>query len=184
VKAVSTELSKLVTLRLGTVDDLATLIDIDNDASTLFEDAGMFLDLPENHEFPAAEHRCWQECLAARTTLFATDRSAASIGFAAVGRKDCGAYLAQIAVRRNFMGLGIGGALLESAAQLAAESGAREFWLTTYGHLAWNRPFYERHGFVVMPDTACSPGLQEVQALEKKWLPLPEQRVVMRRILR
>lgn len=177
-------MSKLVSLRRGTVDDLATLVDIDNDASTLFEDAGLFLDLPENHEFPAAERRGWQECLAARTTLIAMDRAVGSIAFAAVGRKDGNAHLAQIAVRRYFMGLGIGGALLESAAELAAASGAREFWLTTYGHLEWNRPFYERHGFFVMPDSACGPEIQEMQALERKWLPLPEQRVVMRRILR
>ncbi len=173
-----------VTLRLGEPEDLATLGSIDQDAGTLFEDAGLFLDLPEDHEFPSAERRRWQECLAARTTLIAVDRSIGPIGFAAVGRKDGCAYLAQISVRRCFMGLGIGGALLEAAAEIANAMGSPEFWLTTYGHLAWNRPFYERHDFVVMPDSACSRELLEEHSIEKKWLPLPEQRVVMRRVLR
>ncbi len=177
------KIAKRVSLRLGTVDDLPTLVDIDADASKLFEDSGLFLDLPDDHEFPTAERRCWQECLAARTTLIAAGKSCGSIGFAAVGRKDGGAYLAQLAVRRYFMGLGIGGALLESAAEFAAAAGLREFWLTTYNHLSWNRPFYERHGFVVMAEEACGPDLLEVQAAEKKWLPLPEQRIIMRRIL-
>jgi hypothetical protein len=35
-----------------------------------------------------------------------------------------------------------------------------------------------------MPDSACGPELQEVRAMERKWLPLPDQRVVMRRSLR
>ncbi|HEV8444104.1 MAG TPA: GNAT family N-acetyltransferase [Steroidobacteraceae bacterium] len=177
-------MAKRVSLRLGMVGDLATLVDIDADAGTLFEESGLFLDLPDDHEFPVSERRCWQECLAARTTLIAADKSLGSIAFAAVGRKDGAAYLAQIAVRRYFMGLGIGGALLEAAAEIAAASGLQEFWLTTYDHLAWNRPFYERHGFVVMPDSACGPELQEVRAMERKWLPLPDQRVVMRRSLR
>ncbi len=173
-----------VSLRPGVAGDLATLIDIDRDASSLFEEAGLFLDLAENHEFPEAERRCWQECLAARTTLIASDRSVGSIAFAAVGRKDGGAYLAQLAVRRYFMGLGIGGALLESAAELAAATGSREFWLTTYGHLPWNRPFYERHGFIVVPESDCGPELLHVQSFERQWLPLPDQRIVMRRSLR
>ena len=37
--------------------DLATLGEIDADAGALFEQAGLFLDLPENHEFPLAERR-------------------------------------------------------------------------------------------------------------------------------
>lgn len=179
----SAKIAKRVSLRLGTVDDLNAIVDIDADASTLFEDSGLFLDLPDDHEFPVAERRCLHECLAARSTLVAADKSLGSIAFAAVGRKDGGAYLAQLAVRRHFMGLGIGGALLESAAEFAAASGLREFWLTTYNHLSWNRPFYERHGFVVMTEDSCGPDLLQVQAMERKWLPLPDQRVIMRRAL-
>jgi len=179
----SARMTERVSLRLGEPGDLATLGDIDADASTLFEEAGLFLDLPETHEFPAAERRRWKECLAARTTLVAVDQSLGPIGFAAVGRKDGCAYLAQLSVRRFFMGLGIGSALLESAAELAGALGARELWLTTYGHLHWNRPFYERHGFVVMPEVDCGPELLEEHHTEKKWLPIPEQRVLMRRKL-
>src|SRR5215831_18692801 len=47
----SARMAKRVTLRVGELGDLATLGDIDADASTLFEDAGMFLDLPEDPNF-------------------------------------------------------------------------------------------------------------------------------------
>jgi GNAT superfamily N-acetyltransferase len=177
----SSRMTKRVSLRLGEPGDLATLGDIDADASTLFEEAGLFLDLPSTHEFPVAERLRWKESLDARTTLIAVDQTLGPIGFAAVGRKDGGAYLAQLSVRRFFMGLGIGSALLESAAELASGVGAHELWLTTYGHLPWNRPFYERHRFVVMPEGDCGPELLEEHHAEKKWLPLPQQRVLMRR---
>ena len=163
--------------------DLATLGEIDADAGALFEQAGLFLDLPENHEFPMAERRRWKECLAARTTLIAVDEISGPIGFAAVGRKDGDAYLAQLSVRHRCMRRGIGSALLEAAAEMAEALGSRTLWLTTYSHLPWNRPFYEQHEFVVMPENACGPELLSEHAIEKKWLPVPHERVVMRRTL-
>jgi len=170
-------------LRSGVVGDLATLGEIDADAGAIFEQEGLFLDLPESHEFPLAERRRWKECLAARTTLVAVDDSSGPIGFAAVGRKDGEAYLAQLSVRQRFMRLGIGSALLEAACEIAQAFGSRTLWLTTYNHLRWNRPFYERHRFVVMAESACGPELLNEHAIEKQWLPSPHERVVMRRKL-
>jgi len=171
------------TLRSGVIDDLSTLGEIDADAGMVFEQAGLFLDLPESHEFPTAERRRWRECLIARTTLVAQDKTAGPIGFAAVGRKDGEAYLAQLSVRQRFMRCGVGSALLEAACEIAVALGSRTMWLTTYGHLPWNRPFYERHEFRVMPEHECGPELLTEHAIEKKWLPVPHERVVMCRAL-
>ncbi len=167
--------------RLGEPADLDLLADIDTDASMLFEAAGMFLELPEGHDFQVAEQRAWMECLAAGTTLIALEPASVPVGFAAVGRKDGCAFLVQLSTRRRCMGRGIGSSLLESAVNLARARGDRELWLTTYAHLAWNRPFYERHGFVVVAERECGREVLEQHALERRWLPLPEQRVVMRR---
>jgi GNAT superfamily N-acetyltransferase len=171
-------------LRSGVLADLATLGEIDCDAGAVFEQAGLFLDLPETHEFPAAERRRWRASLIARTTLVALDETSSPIGFAAIGKKDGEAYLAQLSVRQRFTRCGIGTALLEAACELARAFGSREMWLTTYGHLPWNRPFYERHEFRVIPELACGPELLAEHAIEKKWLPIPHERVVMRRDLR
>ena len=171
------------TLRSGVIGDLATLGEIDADASALFEQAGLFLDLPETHEFPLAERRRWKECLAARTTLIAVDDLSGEIAFAALGRKDGAAYLAQLSVRQRCMRRGIGSALLEAAAEMAEAMGSRTLWLTTYSHLPWNRPFYEQHDFDVMPENACGPELLSEHQIEKRLLPAPDERVVMRRAL-
>jgi GNAT superfamily N-acetyltransferase len=173
-----------VTLRKGVIGDLATLGDIDADAGAVFEQAGLFLDLPETHEFPAAERRRWRECLVAGTTLVALDKDFGPIGFAAVGKKDGEAYLAQLSVRQHFMRCGIGSALLRAAGEIALAFGSKNMWLTTYGHLPWNRPFYERHEFRVVLERECGPELLAEHSIEKQWLPVAHERVVMRRELR
>jgi GNAT superfamily N-acetyltransferase len=169
------------TLRSGVLGDLDTLGEIDADAGIIFEKAGLFLDLPDTHEFPVAERRRWAECLIARTTLIAMDAECRPIGFVAVGRKDGDAYIAQLSVRQSCMRRGVGGALLEAAAEMSQSLGARALRITTYDHLPWNRPFYERHGFHVVPAHDCGPEMLAEYAMEKKWLPQPDQRVLMRR---
>jgi len=171
------------TLRSGVIGDLDILGEIDTDAGMIFEEAGLFLDLPDTHEFPATERRRWAECLIARTTLIAMDGDAHPIGFVAIGRKDGDAYIAQLSVRQRCMRRGVGGALLEAAAEIARGLGARAMRITTYDHLPWNRPFYEKHGFRVVPEQACGPEMLAEYAYEKKWLPEPHQRVLMCRSL-
>lgn len=46
-----------------------------------------------------------------------------------------------------------------------------EMWLTTYAHLAWNAPFYQRFGFETMADAACGPEIREVLAAQRAVLP-------------
>jgi hypothetical protein len=45
----------------------------------------------------------------------------------------------------------------------------------------WNRPFYEREGFDVVPATDCPTEIVAILDEQRRWLPAPEQRVAMRR---
>lgn len=54
-------------------------------------------------------------------------------------------------------------------------------WLTTYAHLPWNRPFYERAGFAVIPEAQCPPGIVEILAEQRACLPAPRERIAMQR---
>lgn len=119
----------------------------------------------------------------AGTALLASDASGEPIGFAAAGMLDGEPYLDQLSVRTNFMRLGIGTALIDAVASNAARAGSRVLWLTTYRHLPWNRPFYERAGFVAMPEHECGREILEVLRYQRCWLPFPEERVVMRKML-
>lgn len=51
-------------------------------------------------------------------------------------------------------------------------------WLTTYDHVAWNRPWYEREGFRVVSPDAAGPELRAILDAEGA-LPDPQHRVLM-----
>ena len=170
-------------IRAASVAEIDTLYAIDLDASVLFERAGLHLDLPADHEFCVTERNRWSRSLAAGAALIANDAAGEPVGFAAAGMLDGEPYVEQLSVRTRFMRRGVGTALLNAVARIAGNAGSHALWLTTYGHLSWNRPFYERAGFVAMSESECGPEISEVLRFERRWLPFPEKRVVMRRAL-
>src|SRR5262249_31476440 len=123
-------------------------------------------------------------CLTAGTVFIAVDPSGADVGFAALGTHDGEPFLDQLSVRMSHMQRGIGTMLLGAVTTRAAQEGGGSLWLTTYDHLPWNRPFYERHGFVRVPLEECAAGVLAEFRHECRWLPQPEQRVVMKKSLR
>ncbi len=68
--------------------------------------------------------------------------------------------------------------LLEHAIEWA---GGEELWLTTYSHVPWNRPFYERHGFVTIPEPDCPAWIVALLNAQREALPAPDKRIAMRR---
>jgi GNAT superfamily N-acetyltransferase len=170
-----------IRVRIGEAADLATLLEIDLDAGLLFERAGMYLDLPETHEFSVSERRHLDASLAAGTAIIATDTNGRALAFVALGSRDGAPYVEQISVRADCTRRGIGSMLLDLAMRSAAARSAPAAWLTTYDHLPWNRPFYERHGFVRVPEEECGPDIRAELDFQRRWLPLPAQRIAMRR---
>jgi GNAT superfamily N-acetyltransferase len=168
-------------LRAARIDELETLCDIDMDASRLFDQVGLELTAENSLEFAAAERSRWLQCLQSGTTLVASGQSGHPVGFAAVRVLDEELYLEQLSVRINAMRNGIGTALLNAVERLAAETQSRTLWLTTYRHLPWNAPFYERAGFVIVPVVECGKEMSLELALQRRLLPEPDQRVAMRK---
>jgi len=172
-----------IAIRVGSSVDIDTIEDIDLDASTLFEHAGLQLDPSNTREVAQAERTRWLKCLVARTVLIAADHSGKDVGFAAVGVRDREPYLDQLSVRVRSMRQRIGTRLLYEAIRIAAAEGGAALWLTTYNHLSWNRPYYERHGFVLVSPDQCGEELRKELSFERRFLPRPEERVVMRKDL-
>ena len=168
-----------ILFRLGETTDLQALCEIDLDAGELFERAGLELSLPEDHEYCVAERARWRRCLEARTTIIATDMRGRAVGFAAVDLLDGEPYLEQLSVRASYMRRSIGSALIHSALDIARNGGAATLWLTTYAHLPWNRPFYELHGFSVMPERRCGAEILHELEQQRRWLAHPRERIVM-----
>jgi GNAT superfamily N-acetyltransferase len=170
-------------LRLATVAELDLLCDIDQDASRLFEQAGLFMTSPHDRELSAAERTRWMACLRAQGVLLAVTPEGGAIGFMALHALDGEPYLEQLSVRMHAMRRGVGSALLAAAQRSAARARARLLWLTTYRHLSWNRAFYERAGFRIVSAEHWGGDMAQEIAFQRRVLPAPDERVVMSKSL-
>jgi GNAT superfamily N-acetyltransferase len=169
-------------VRTATPAELEILVAIDDDASQLFAQVGLDPMLPADHPFFVNERARWLRSLQRGDTFLAIDDAGAAVGFAALEILDGAPYLDQLSVRLSWMRRGLGRTLLAHALGWARARGDT-LWLTTYGHLPWNRPFYEKEGFVVVPASDRGPEISARLAEERGTLLEPEQRVAMRRAL-
>ncbi len=163
-------------IRPARASELQMLVAIDDDASELYARAGLALTFDKSHPFVVAESARWAAAIERGLAHVAVDPGDRPIGFTTLGFVDSEPYLDQIAVRRSSMRRGVGTALLRHAFEW---SRGRSLWLTTYLHLPWNRPYYERHGFVLVPERACGPELRAILRDQRAALPDPEMRVAM-----
>lgn len=173
-----------ISIRRANPSDIEILAAIDDDATLLFTEAGLDVDFAPDHAFVVYERRRWSACVAAGTTLLALDERRGPVGFVMLGRLDGEAYVEQLSVKIASMRRGIGTRLLAAASAIAGTAGDRAILLTTYAHLPWNRPFYERNGYVALAEGACGIELRQELKVQRRWLPHPEQRIAMRQSLR
>lgn len=163
-------------IRASHPHELPILISIDDEAGELYQRAGLAISLDRSHPFVAGESARWTRAIALGLALTAVDSNDHPIGFATFGLVDGEPYLDQVSVRPGMMRRGVGTALLN---RVVAWSSSRPLWLTTYSHLPWNRPWYERHGFAVVPETSGGPEMQRILQEQRTALPYPDMRVVM-----
>lgn len=169
-------------LRQAVSTELARAIAVDDAAALLFTQVGVIFDLSDDHPFVAAEHERWRRAVEAGELCFACS-AAEPIGFSALARAGERAYLEQLSVHPDHGRRGVGSLLLEAAFARSRTRGDRELWLTTYAHVPWNKPYYERHGFVAVPEGQCNAALRAILEEQRAYLPFPQQRIAMVRAL-
>jgi len=169
-----------VAIRPARSGELAQVIAIDDDASTMYEAAGLALGLTDDHPFVVAERRRWARALAAGGIFFAERQAGRPVGVVVLDCLDGAPYLDQLSVRREAMGQGIGRALLAYAMEWARTRGGG-LSLTTYDHVPWDRPFYQRADFVLVPEEQWGPEMRAIVDDQRAALPDPHARVVMHR---
>ena len=172
-----------VTVRLANPDEIDLLVAIDDDAGQLYGLSGLTVPLTSGDAFVVAERARWLESARCGRAFVAVDAVGSGVGFAALDAVDGHPYLDQLSVRFAAMRRGIGRQLLGQAVDWARRQGGDALWLTTWEHLPYNRPFYEREGFVTVPEAECGPGVRHHLAEQRRWLPAPERRIAMRRPL-
>lgn len=160
-----------LTIRPMEEADRQRLVEVSLAADRLFDSVG--LRLPPDDPALMLRH-CSPVLVAGRP----------AVGLAALTVLDGDAHLEQIAVRPDHGRRGIGTALLEAACERARWLGHRRITLTTFRDLPWNAPWYARHGFVELPESAWGPQLAGQWRSEARTGIAVVPRVVMRRDLR
>jgi GNAT superfamily N-acetyltransferase len=92
-------------------------------------------------------------------------------------------YIEEIDVLPAHGRRGLGGRLLEHVCAWAARAGFAEVTLSTFRDLAWNGPFYRKHGFVDIEPAAWTPGMHAIRDKEIAHGLRVEARVFMHRRL-
>jgi GNAT superfamily N-acetyltransferase len=108
----------------------------------------------------------------------------AVVGYLVAEVHDGGGHVEEVSVDRAHGGRGHATALLDEVVRWASSLGFAAVTLTTFRDVPWNRPFYERRGFGVVPEPEWSPAMRAKVAHEEAAYGLPaDLRVVMRRDL-
>jgi GNAT superfamily N-acetyltransferase len=163
-------------IRAARREELDAIVAVDDAASTLYAQAGLDFSFASDHPFVVGEIARWARAIDAGLAEVAVGNDERLLAFMTLAHVDDAPYLDQLAVHPHAMRRGIGGALLRRA---LAWSGALPLWLTTYAHLPWNQPYYERHGFIAVAEERCGPQMRQLLAGQRAALPAPEQRVAL-----
>ena len=106
------------------------------------------------------------------------------VGFAQVVILDQTAHLDELDVVPERGRRGIGSRLLETVCEWAGTAGYDKVTLSTFTHVPWNAPFYERRGFVAVAFDRLSPQLVELVRAERARGLRTDLRVIMERSTR
>ena len=146
-------------IRLARPEDAEGFHDVEEDAARLLAEEPSLQGLPVPPSRSAEEYR---GMIAQRHCLTAVSGSKV-VGFAATRRIGRELHLHEISVATAFQRMHIGATLINALKIDARNAGVRAITLHTYRDIAWNAPFYARHGFEIIQDLDAYPRLKAGQ---------------------
>jgi GNAT superfamily N-acetyltransferase len=172
-------MTKNIRVRAARWEDLPGLRELERAAGAAFRALGMAAvaddDPPSITELIAFQQdgRAW----------VITNESDSPVAYLLLNVVDGNAHVEQVSVHPDHARQGLGKTLLDTAAAWAQQQGLVALTLTTYAHVPWNAPYYERLGFQVVTEDQITEGLRRIRDHEQarglaKW-----PRVTMRRPL-
>ncbi len=168
-------------IRAPSSDELEILRDIERDAGRLFAEIG-FDDIAAHD--PGSVAMLADYLRNGRIWVIADTDANEPLGYVMLDILDGHAHVEQISVRPDHGRRGLGAALLEGACSWATRQGFAAITLTTFRDVAWNAPFYAKHGFRILDEHEAGPELTERRAEEEAHGLDPALRVCMLRDLR
>jgi len=151
---------------------------IEGAAATLFTER----DLPEAVRNEPISSARFEDAQCNGRLWVAVNATDQPVGFLMADVVDDTMHIAEMSVHPDHSRRGLGATLLRHVLLVAEHHGHHAVTLTTFSHLAWNAPFYQRQGFVALGEDACGPELSALLAQEReRGL---QHRVAMRRQVR
>jgi GNAT superfamily N-acetyltransferase len=157
--------------------DAAALVRIENRAAELFRPYGF----PEMADSPIPDVAFFENYIAGQTVWVALDREGAPAGFAVAGALDDWFHLKELSVDPDHGRKGLGAALVSVALAEGKARGFDRMSLTTFRDVPFNRPFYEKLGFAVLPLDSAPEILRRCFQFEVNSTVDPAQRCLMTR---
>lgn len=102
-----------------------------------------------------------------RRSWVATDDGDRPVAFLVAALVDGNAHVDEVAVDPSQARRGIGRALIDHLADLAATEGRAALTLTTFVGVPWNAPYYRRCGFHLLNDAELGPELAGIRRSER-----------------
>ena len=118
--------------------------------------------MADGDEMSAEDHRPF----AVQGLVWVAEDAGRLIGFATCEAFEHELHLSELAVRQDAQGRGAGRALIAAVVDEARARDLPEVTLTTFRDIPWNAPFYERCGFVEIPEAEFGEFLTLVRAKE------------------
>ena len=174
------EMAKGYRVAAGLASQLRFLPDVERAAASLFSAA----DLPEVLRDDTTPLDVLREAQQSERLWVALAQDETPVGFAYAIVLDGLPHLQELSVNPHHGRRGIGTSLVHTVCEWANKTGARAVTLTTFRHVAWNAPFYERLGFRILSPEDLRPGLAADLRKEAQEGLDPAMRVAMRRELR
>lgn len=159
------------------VSELERVREIELDAGRVFAELGM-TQIAE-HEPPSVDELA--EFAKAGRAWVAVDGTDVPEAYLLMTVVDGCAHIEQVSVARSARGEGVGAALINYLAQIAADEGRSWLTLTTFRDVPWNAPYYQRLGFESVSPEAIGPELVELVEIEHTRILGDHPRVAMRR---
>lgn len=162
-------------IRLAESDDLALLPAIERAAGQRFHSIGM-ADVANDNGSGVEDFRAANEA----GRLWVAEYDERVCGFLVASIIDGDGHIDEVSVHPDAAGRRLGSELITMFLAWCAACEFEAATLTTFANVPWNRPYYERLGFLVVPPEAWSSAMTSQVEQETRAGLDPSLRVVMR----
>ncbi|PHM38346.1 GNAT family N-acetyltransferase [Xenorhabdus innexi] len=170
----------MFTIRPAQVSDINQLAIIEHSAAQLFRLIPELFWIADGHVQTEKQHLAY---IVQNNSWVALDNNGVPVGFILAKSLDGGLHIVELSVHGNWQRKGIGKALMETVIQVAENRRLKSVTLTTFRHVIWNAPFYQKLGFSILESQDMSEELQQILQDEIEYGFSAQQRCAMKRTI-